>query len=318
VARQAEPDGNFPTVKSPNPEEGAALAMAIAEAAACGAEVVMGTDPDCDRVGIAVRTREGAYTLLNGNETGALLVWYQLSRLQSQKRLPTNGFVGKTIVTTELIRNIAAGFDVPCYDTLTGFKHLARLIADREPQERFITGGEESYGYMIGDFVRDKDGVAAACMIAEMVAWCKQEGLTALELLERIHRTFGLYRESLVSMEKEGLEGSKAIQTMMEGFRNNPPSHLAGSAVVAIRDYREQVRRNLVSNEQTPIHLPKSNVIQFELADLSLVTARPSGTEPKIKFYFSVVNQIQGDYFALRADADRRLNELQTALLDTD
>jgi phosphoglucomutase len=318
VARQAEPNGNFPTVKSPNPEEGAALAMALEEAAACGAEVVMGTDPDCDRVGVAVRTREGAYTLLNGNETGALLVWYQLSRLQAQKRLPTNGFVGKTIVTTELIRNIAAGFDVPCYDTLTGFKHLARLIADREPQERFITGGEESYGYMIGDFVRDKDGIAAACMIAEMVAWCKHEGLTVLELLERIHSTFGLYRESLVSMEKEGLEGSQAIQTMMEGFRNNPPSHLAGSAVVAIRDYREQVRRNLVSNELTPIHLPKSNVIQFELADLSLVTARPSGTEPKIKFYFSVVKQVQGDYFALRADADRRLNELQTALLATD
>ncbi len=318
VARQAEPDGNFPTVKSPNPEEGAALAMALEEAAACGAEVVMGTDPDCDRVGIAVRKQDGGYALLNGNETGALLVWYQLSRLQVQNRMPKNGFVGKTIVTTELIRNIATGFGVPCYDTLTGFKHLARLIADREPEERFITGGEESYGYMIGDFVRDKDGIAAACMIAEMVAWCKQEGLTVLELLERIHRTFGLYRESLVSMEKEGLDGSRAIQTMMAEFRSNPPRHLAGSAVVAIRDYREQVRRDLMSGEFAPLHLPKSNVIQFELADLSLVTARPSGTEPKIKFYFSVVKQVQGDYFALRADADRRLNELQTAFLHTD
>lgn len=318
VARQAEPNGDFPTVKSPNPEEGAALAMAIEEAAVCGAEVVMGTDPDCDRVGIAVRTREGNYTLLNGNETGTLLVWYQLSRLNAQQRLPANGFVGKTIVTTELIRHIAKGFDVPCYDTLTGFKHLARLIADREPNEQFITGGEESYGYMIGDFVRDKDGIAAACMIAEMVAWCKQAGLTVLDLLEQIHREFGLYRESLVSMEKEGLEGSLAIQTMMEGFRNNPPSHLAGSAVVAIRDYRAQLRRDLVSGEETPIHLPKSNVIQFELADLSLVTARPSGTEPKIKFYFSVVKHVHGDYLALRADVDRRLNALQTALLHTD
>ena len=318
VARQAEPNGDFPTVKSPNPEEGAALAMALEEAAACGAEVVMGTDPDCDRVGIAVRTREGNYTLLNGNETGALLVWYQLSRLHAQQRLPANGFVGKTIVTTELIRHIAKGFDVPCYETLTGFKHLARLIADREPNEQFITGGEESYGYMIGDFVRDKDGIAAACMIAELVAWCKQAGMTVLDLLEQIHREFGLYRESLVSMEKEGLEGSLAIQTMMEGFRNNPPSHLAGSAVVAIRDYRAQRRRDLVSGEETPIHLPKSNVIQFELADLSLVTARPSGTEPKIKFYFSVVKHVQGDYLALRADVDRRLNALQTALLHTD
>jgi len=318
VARQAEPNGDFPTVKSPNPEEGAALAMALEEAAVCGAEVVMGTDPDCDRVGIAVRTREGNYTLLNGNETGALLVWYQLSRLHAQQRLPANGFVGKTIVTTELIRHIAKGFDVPCYETLTGFKHLARLIADREPNEQFITGGEESYGYMIGDFVRDKDGIAAACMIAELVAWCKQAGMTVLDLLEQIHREFGLYRESLVSMEKEGLEGSLAIQTMMEGFRNNPPSHLAGSAVVAIRDYRAQRRRDLVSGEETPIHLPKSNVIQFELADLSLVTARPSGTEPKIKFYFSVVKHVQGDYLALRADVDRRLNALQTALLHTD
>lgn len=318
VERQAKPDGNFSTVKSPNPEEGAALAMAIEEAAQCGAEVVMGTDPDCDRVGIAVRTREGQYELLNGNETGALLVWYQLSRKHTLQTLPQNGFVGKTIVTSELIRRIASGFGVPCYDTLTGFKHIARLIADLEPKEQFITGGEESYGYMIGDFVRDKDGITAACMIGEMVAWCKNEGITVLELLARIHRDFGLYRESLVSMEKEGLEGSKAIAAMMEGFRTAPPRELAGSEVIAIRDYREQLRRDLVTSSTQAIDLPKSNVIQFELADLSLVTARPSGTEPKIKFYFSVVKQVQGDYFALRADADLRLKALENALLHFD
>ena len=303
VKEQSEPDGNFPTVKSPNPEEGEALAMGIALAKEVNAELVLGTDPDCDRVGIAVKNREGHYELLNGNDTGALLTWYQLEQMAAMGTLPKNGYVGKTIVTTELLADIAAGYGLPCYDTLTGFKHIARLIADKEPTERFITGGEESYGYMIGDFVRDKDGVAAAAMICELAAWGYNRGMTLPDMLQQVHERFGLYREALVSLTKHGISGAEEISRSMDRFRQSPPAALGGLQVLAVRDYSSGMRHDLTTDAETPMGLPASNVLQFELEGKSLVTARPSGTEPKIKFYFSVCKGAGKEAYAERRTA---------------
>ena len=316
VVEQSEPDGNFPTVKSPNPEEGEALAMGIDLAKEIGAELVLGTDPDCDRVGIAVKNRHGDYELLNGNDTGALLTWYQLEQRSALGTLPTNGYVGKTIVTTDLLADIAAAYKLPCYETLTGFKHIARLIADKEPAERFITGGEESYGYMIGDFVRDKDGVAASAMICELAAWGYNRGLTLPDLLQQVHERFGLYREDLVSLTKQGIAGAEEIRASMERFRQSPPAVLGGLKVVAIRDYRSLERRDLTQGSIARIDLPPSNVLQFELEGKSLVTARPSGTEPKIKFYFSVcMGAGSANYTERRAAAEARIEALKRDLI---
>ncbi len=317
VKSQAIPDGNFSTVASPNPEEGEALEMAIERAAQLNAEVVLGTDPDCDRVGIAVRTNDG-YRLLNGNDTGALLIDYQLNRMSELGTLPKNGYVARTIVTSKLFADIANDFGLPCYVTLTGFKHIARLIADREPEEKFITGGEESYGYMIGDFVRDKDGVAASCMVCEMVAWAYNRGLTVNELLQTVHERYGLYREALVSMKREGISGAQEIAAMMEGFRSHPPLQIAGLQVVALVDYQRGQRRELTTGKTEAIDLPRSNVLQFELEGGSVVTARPSGTEPKIKFYYSVCNREEGDYFARWADAEALIERLKSEFPPSD
>lgn len=315
VEEQSVPNGDFPTVKSPNPEEGEALEMAVELGREVGAELVMGADPDGDRVGIAVRAKTGEYQLLNGNDTGALLVWYQLMQHETNGTLPSNGYVAKTIVTSDLFADIAQGYNRPCYETLTGFKHIAALIAQREPDEVFITGGEESYGYMIGDFVRDKDGVAAACMIAELVAWGYNRGLTVSDLLQKVHEQFGLYREALVSIKREGISGAAEIKAMMEGFRSRPPKELGGIEVTAIRDY-STLRRTLLSDgTQTTIDLPESNVIQFELGANGLVTARPSGTEPKIKFYFSVCDRNQGAYHERYARAEESIEALKRDFL---
>lgn len=312
VKAQEMPDGDFPTVKSPNPEEGAALAMAIEEAKATGAALVLGCDPDADRVGIAVRNRKGEFVLLNGNDTGALLVWYQLFRLKALKRLPVNGYVGKTIVTTELIREIAEGFEVPCYDTLTGFKHIARLIEDREESEKFITGGEESYGYMISDFVRDKDAIAAGVIIAEMAAWAQGKGLDLLDLLQQIHEDFALYREGLVSITMPGIQGAAEIKGLMDRFRADTPTQLAGSSVVVVRDFQTSEEHFVEEHRTEKIDLPASNVMQFDLADGSRVTARPSGTEPKIKFYFSVCDRSkEGSYHDRYQKAEARVEALK-------
>lgn len=315
VEAQSKPNGDFPTVESPNPEEGEALQMAIELGREVGAELIMGTDPDGDRVGIAVRTKTGDYHLLNGNDTGALIVWYQLMQHEANLTLPTNGYVAKTIVTSDLFADIAKGFGRPCYETLTGFKHIAALIAQREPEEVFITGGEESYGYMIGDFVRDKDGVAAACMITELVAWGYNRGLTVPEMLQQVHEAYGLYREALVSIKREGISGAAEIKAMMEGFRTSPPKALGGLAVTAIRDYSTLQRTSLLDGSQTTIDLPNSNVIQFELGDHGLVTARPSGTEPKIKFYFSICDRSEGAYFDRYARAEATIEALKRDFL---
>lgn len=298
VEAQAEINGDFPTVESPNPEEAEALSMAITQAKSSGDTLVLGTDPDTDRVGIAVADAHGEFKLLNGNDTGVLLTWYQLMQHRRKGTLPEKPFVAKTIVTTPLIGRIADRFDVSCYDTLTGFKHIAALIRDKEGSETFITGGEESYGYMIGDEVRDKDGIAAASMICEMAAYARERGLTLPDLLREVHCEYGVYRESLISLKKKGLEGARAIRETMDRLRNHPPSEIAGLQVVAQSDYLSGVRIQTESGVETTIDLPESNVLQFELEGGAFVTARPSGTEPKIKFYFSVNAETSAEAYA--------------------
>lgn len=301
VEEQAVPDGNFPTVKSPNPEEHSALELALKKADEIGADLILATDPDADRVGIAVRDLDGKMILLNGNQTGTLLFHYALSQWQKNGKLTGNEFVVKTIVTTDLIRTIATDFNVDCEDVLTGFKYIAESIQKSEGKRKFIVGGEESYGYLIGDFVRDKDSVSACCMIAEMAAFHATHGRPGhkllIEVLHDIYRQYGFFKEGLLSITKKGKAGVEEIQQMMTNFRNNPPKTIAGQPVIMMKDYSVSKSYNYLENSNEIIHLPTSNVIQFFLADGSKVTVRPSGTEPKIKFYFSVV-----EYIKKRAD----------------
>jgi phosphoglucomutase len=288
VASQAEPDGNFPTVVYPNPEESDALSIALKEAKEIDADLVMGTDPDADRVGIAVKNLQGEFEILNGNQTGSMLVYYLLLKWQQAGKLDGKQFVAKTIVTTELISKIAEHFQVDCYDTLTGFKYIAALIKEKEGEQTFIGGGEESYGYLVGDFVRDKDAVSACAMIAEMAAFVKNQDLQMVDFLLDMYDKFGLYREKLVSFTKEGKSGVEEIKQMMRKLRDTPPKTIVGEPVTQVIDYLEGVETNVTTGQQRPIDFPESNVLQFITEQGTKVSARPSGTEPKIKFYFSV------------------------------
>ncbi|MEJ6735902.1 MAG: phospho-sugar mutase [Flavobacteriales bacterium] len=288
VKEQAIPDGNFSTVHSPNPEEKAALDMAINLAKEIDADIVMGTDPDADRVGIAVKNLEGEFEIINGNQTGSLLVYYLLTKWAEQNRLDGKQFVAKTIVTTTLIDSICDAFKVDCYDTLTGFKFIADLIKSKEGKQTFIGGGEESYGYLIGDFVRDKDAITSCAILAEIAAWAKEEGTTIYGKLIEIYTQHGLYKERLLSITKQGKSGAEEIQEMIHNLRTNPPTEIDGSKVVMIKDYQSLESINPIGNAKEAIDLPKSNVLQYFTEDGTKVTARPSGTEPKIKFYFSV------------------------------
>lgn len=288
VEEQAVPDGNFSTVVSPNPEERAAMDMALALAEQEGAQLVLGTDPDTDRVGVGARDREGKLRLLNGNQAGSLLVYFQLMLRAANGTLPANGFVAKTIVTTDLVTDIARHYGVKCYDTLTGFKYIAAVIREKEGSEIFLCGGEESYGYLVGDFVRDKDGVISALAFAEMSAWCAAHRTTLWDLLEQLYENFGFYYDALYTETIEGQQGAARIREMMEAFRHNPPRSLGGSEVIRLSDVAEGIQTDLRTGATTPLGLPSSNVLQFFLEDGSRVSVRPSGTEPKIKFYFSL------------------------------
>jgi phosphoglucomutase len=312
VADQAVYDGNFPTVKSPNPEEPAALEMAIRQAEQSGAELVMATDPDADRVGIAVRDLSGNFILLNGNQTAALLTWYLLLKWQENKKLTGKEYIVKTIVTSEILKDIADKFSVESYDVLTGFKWIAEIIRLNEGKKTFIGGGEESYGFMIGDFVRDKDAVSACAMIAETDAWAATKGKTLYEMLIDIYLEFGLYKESLISVVKKGKSGSEEIKKMMEDYRSAPPALINGSKVVMIKDYHLSVSRDMISGKKDPINLPKSNVLQFFLEDGSKISVRPSGTEPKIKFYFGVRGKLndRSDFEKINMMLDERVKEI--------
>jgi phosphoglucomutase len=288
VESQKAADGNFPTVKSPNPEEKAALAEALELASSINADIVLGTDPDTDRVGIAVPNLDGEIVLLNGNQSASVLVYYILQKNKEAGLLDGKQFVCKTIVTSELLRDISNSFDVSCYDTLTGFKYIAEKIKSLEGKEKFLVGGEESYGYLVDDFVRDKDAVISALFLVEIASWCKSNGTSFYQLLLDIYSEYGVYQEDLVSLVKEGKKGAEEISNMMTEMRNNPWTEICGVKVKTFKDFQTCAERDFVSNTENKIDLPKSNVLQYQLVDGSVITARPSGTEPKIKFYISL------------------------------
>ena len=291
VPEQDVVDGNFPTVKSPNPEEPSALELAVKVADREGADIVMATDPDADRLGIAVRDNEGKMVLFNGNQTGAILTYYILRRWSELGKLNGKQYVVKTIVTTELIRAIAQKYGVKVYNVLTGFKFIADTIKKNEGKTEFVCGGEESYGFNVGEFVRDKDAPISCAMVAECAAWAADQGKTLYQLLQDIYAEFGYYRESLTSLVRKGKEGAEEIAAIMTDMRANPPAQLAGSPVVKVIDY----------NKPEETGLPKSNVLQFFNEEGDVVSVRPSGTEPKIKFYFG----------AHGADADAKTEKLR-------
>ena len=287
VEEQMVTDGNFPTVVSPNPEEPAAMSMAIEKAKAMNADVVLATDPDADRVGVAVKDDNGNFILLNGNQTASILTYYILTRWEELGKLTGKEFIVKTIVTSDLLLKIADKFNVKTYDVLTGFKYIADKILNK-PEEQFICGGEESYGFLVGDFVRDKDAIITCFMLAEATAWAAEQDKTLYQILKDIYKEFGVYKEKLVSLTKKGISGNEEIKRMMLEFRQNPPKTLLGSRISEIRDYKLGISKDVAFGVDTIINLPKSDVLQFFTEDGIKVSVRPSGTEPKIKFYFSM------------------------------
>jgi phosphoglucomutase len=288
VADQAIEDGSFPATKSTNPEDTISFEKAIELGKEINADILMATDPDADRIGIAVKDNRGEYILLNGNQTGAVIVKYMLEEYQSKKGFAGNEMTVKTIVTSELIKDISDIYGVKNYDVLTGFKWIADVIRNQEGKEKFIVGLEESYGYMIGDFVRDKDSVTSALILAELATIAKNEGKSIYDKLIDIYLEFGFYKEDLISIYKHGQEGVAEIAAMMENFRKNPPKNLAGEKIVKINDYQSLKSFDVKSDKESVLDLPKSNVLQFYTDGGTKVSMRPSGTEPKIKFYFSV------------------------------
>ncbi|MFD2866376.1 phospho-sugar mutase [Mucilaginibacter antarcticus] len=288
VEEQATPDGNFPTVVYPNPEEKDALSLAIKKATEIDADLVLATDPDADRVGIAVKNTDNEFVLLNGNQTGCLLINYLLTAWEEKGKLTGKEYIVKTIVTSNLIEAIAKAKNVTYYNTLTGFKYIGELMTKLEGKQTFIGGGEESYGYLIGELVRDKDAVVSAAFIAEMTAFYKDKGSSLFEAMIDMYVEYGFYKEKLISITKKGKSGAEEIKAMMETFRTNPPATLGGSSVVTVKDYERQIETDIASKTSLVIELPKSDVLQFITEDGSIISARPSGTEPKIKFYCSV------------------------------
>jgi phosphoglucomutase len=306
VKEQSIPDGNFPTCVSPNPEEPAALEMGIKLAKEIDADMLLATDPDADREAIAVKDNKGEWIILNGNQTASLLTYYLLSANKNANALKGNEYIIKTVVTTDLINKIAEDFSVEYFDVLTGFKHIASKIREHEGKKRYIGGGEESFGYLIGDFVRDKDAVSACCILAEMVAWLKEEGTNLYDFLLQLYTKYGFFQEKQVSITRKGKTGAEEIQKMMMDFRNNPPKQLDNDEVVEIIDY--------LDTEKT--QLPKSNVLQYLLKSGSKVSVRPSGTEPKIKFYFSIVIPMKdkGEVETLQTIAFEKIERIKQEL----
>ncbi|MDO8967914.1 phospho-sugar mutase [Algoriphagus sp.] len=313
VKEQAEPDGNFPTVIYPNPEEAEALTMAIELGRKVNAELVLACDPDGDRYAAVVPNEKGEFELLNGNQSGALLSYYLLSKWQEAGKLDGNQFMVNTIVTTELINEIAEGFGVKCFNVLTGFKNIAAIILKLEGKETYIGGGEESYGYLVGDFVRDKDAVSAAAIFAELIAYYKQQGKNTFDVLAEIYSKFGFYKESLISVTKKGKDGAEQIQALMNGFRTNPPTQMNGIEVERIVDVKNSTITHLKTGKVENLEMDKSNVMQFYLSDGSKISARPSGTEPKIKYYFSVSAPLSDpkDYRKVEGELVERLDGLK-------
>lgn len=311
VEEQMIVDGNFPTVVSPNPEEKAALTMAIEKAKKVNADVVLATDPDADRVGIAVRDNNGEFVLLNGNQTAALLTYYILGRWNELSKFSGKEYIVKTIVTTELLIDIANKYNVKSFDVLTGFKFIADTILNN-PEMTFVCGGEESYGFLIGDFVRDKDANSACFMIAEIAAWAVEQNKSLYQILKEIYKEFGFYKEGLISLTKKGISGTEEIKNMMRKFREEPPTEILGSRIVEIKDYKIGISKDIISGKETEIKLPKSDVLQFFTEDGTKISVRPSGTEPKIKFYFGIKAELNdiADFDTVNDKLNNRLNEL--------
>lgn len=293
VEEQATPDGNFPTVVFPNPEESEAMSIGLKKAKELDADILLGTDPDSDRVGIAIKNPKGDWVLMNGNQTAVLACNYMIEARKVKGIAKPNDMVIKTIVTTNLIDDIAAANGVTCYNVLTGFKWIAELITEKIGKENYIVGGEESYGLMIGDKLRDKDAISAVALLCEMAAYEKTQGRNLFEKLLDLYVQYGYYKESLISITKKGMRGAEEIAEMMQGYRDNSPAAIAGNPVAQLLDYQIQVGKNLQSGNVWDIELPKSNVLQFIMEDGSKISARPSGTEPKIKFYFSVKSPLE-------------------------
>ena len=316
VAEQSVPDGNFPTVAYPNPEERETMSIGLAQAKALDADILLGTDPDADRVGVGVKNNKGEWILLNGNQTALLAFNYMIEARKAKGIAQPNDMVIKTIVTTDMIDVIAKASEVTCYNVLTGFKWIASLIKEKEGKENYIVGGEESFGLMIGDEIRDKDAVSAVTIICEMAAYEKNKGRSLFEKLVDLYIQYGFYKEDLISITKKGMNGAAEIAAMMESYRNNPPKTLDGIAVAQLLDYELQLGTHLADGSTFTIELPKSNVLQFVLADGSKISARPSGTEPKIKFYFSVNSSLSSaDQFdATALLLDQKMERLQKEL----
>ena len=316
VEEQSVVDGNFPTVASPNPEERATMSMAIELARKEGAELVIATDPDADRIAIAVLDDKGEYVLLNGNQTMVLLLSYMLTRWGELGKLDGKQFVIKTIVTSEMVKAVADAYGVKCYDCLTGFKYIAKIIRENEGKTTYIGGGEESFGFLAGDFVRDKDAVSACALAAEAMAWAKEKGLTLHEWLKELYVKYGFYREGLVSVVRKGKEGAEEIQKMMVDMRTNPPKTILGSPVVKINDFLSLEQTDVVTGTKTPIEQDKSNVLQFFTEDGSKVSVRPSGTEPKIKFYFGVCAPLSSTerFDEVQAELDAKIEAIKKEL----
>lgn len=310
VAQQATPDGDFPTVISPNPEEPEALKMAIEIAEQTNADIVIGTDPDCDRLGIAVRNSQGTMEIINGNQAMAIKTYFLLEKWKKAGKITGNQFIASTIVSTPMIAKIAAKFEVAYKEGLTGFKWIAKMVKDF-PELEFIGGGEESFGFMVGDFVRDKDAVTASLLTCEVAAQQKAKSRTLFEYLDTIYREVGYYKEHLVSLVKKGKKGAQEIEQIMKDLRTNPLKEIAGSPVVSIEDYNTSTRLDVVNNTAVTLDIPKSNVLIYYTQDGSKIAARPSGTEPKIKFYISVQDKQQSNISELLED---KINAICTDL----
>lgn len=315
VEEQRKPDGDFPTVHSPNPEEKSAMELSLKKAKEVSAELVMATDPDTDRVGIGIKDERGVFFLLNGNQAFSLMMWFIMKNLsESEKK---SGYIAKTIVTTELVDTIAKKLGVDCYNTLTGFKYIAELMGQMEGKKTFIAAGEESYGYMVGDFVRDKDAVSACAFFAALAASAKDEGHTLYDWLIQMYVDFGFYKEGLVNLVRKGAEGEQEIKRMMEKFRNQPPDKIGGNKVVRMLDYKISLEKNLLTQSTSSIDLPASDVLQFYTEDGSKISVRPSGTEPKIKFYISVKTNLnsKGDFKMVSETLDSKIKAIEAELV---
>ena len=312
VKEQSEPDGNFPTVAYPNPEESEAMSYGLKLADKLDADILSGTDPDADRIAIGVKDSNGKWVLMNGNQTAVLAFNYLMEARKAKGIAEANDMVVTTIVTTPMIDAIAKGNGVNCYRVLTGFKWIAEMIRQKEGKENYVIGGEESFGLMIGDKIRDKDGISAVALLCEMAAYEKEKGRTLYEKMIDLYVQYGLYKEHLISITKKGMDGQEQIAAMMESYRKNPLKSINGTDVVQLLDYELQKGINPQTGEKWPIELPKSNVLQFILADGSSISARPSGTEPKIKFYFSVNTKLNSaaEFDKVNGDLDKKIKAI--------